>query len=64
MCIVIIVVGRYGFESVYVMKDVNFSLSNSYQVVFNVEVLLFGGLGYRFCFVFCYFQFIIVGFNK
>lgn len=43
MCTVIIAAGRHGFESAYATKDVNPSLSNSYQAALNAEVPLPGG---------------------
>ena len=45
-------------------KDVNFSMSNSYQAALNMEVSLPGGLGFRPCFVSCFFQLFVAGCNK
>lgn len=64
MCTVIIAAGRHGFESAYATKDVNPSLSNSYQAALNAEVPLPGGSGHRPCLVSCYFQPTTAGFNK
>ena len=53
-----------GSESPSPVKDVNSSMSDSYQAALNVEVPLPGGLGFRPCLIPCFFQFAIAGCNK
>jgi len=48
-------------ESSSSVKDVNTSISDSYQAALNVEVPLPGGLGFRPCLIPCFFQLAIAG---